>query len=275
MVAMNAMAAWLEPLQRFVQVVGPFIAIGFVMQLAARLWPIRAFKEKPQWRLDWLGFFLQLCYASLYFGMIAPYIATSPALACLRPLHRYLQTCPAIVCFVAYFVAYDFFSYWLHRLQHVPWMWPIHAFHHSSRHLNWLAGTRESPLHEVLTSLASTLAFVVVPAAQPYFWGYFIYSNAHNSFLHSNIRVNSRWFNAIFMTGQHHFVHHAKDLRAGNSNFAFIFTLWDRLFGTWIDPATMPADFELGLDYPIETSRLMLGLPASAQAHAVAAAPKP
>ncbi len=272
---MNA-AVVLARLRELAQLLLPYLAFGFLFELCERFWPIRKRAPAAEWRLDWLGFVLQLAYGTVYVVFVAPIVETSPLLAWLRPLHDYLGTCPAIVCFLVYFVAYDFFSYWLHRLQHHPWIWSLHAFHHSSRRLHWISGARGSLFHECLTTLASTLALLVVPfAGGRYFWGYFLYTNAHNSFIHSNIRVNSRLFNAVFMTGEHHFVHHAKDLRAGNSNFAFIFTFWDRLFGTWVDPRTMPADFELGLDCApgatIDTTRLILGLPAvraSAPAHA-------
>jgi len=70
-----------------------------------------------------------------------------------------------------------------------------------------------------------------------------------------------RFVNLVFVTGESHIVHHARDPKLGGSNFGFLVTWWDRLFGTWVDPATLPADFPLGLGYEIETARLVAGLP--------------
>ena len=239
------------------------VGFGLLVQGAERLWPIRAFKHKAQVGLDWLAFAASIAYGQLYGLALGRYLARLPGASWLHAIHHRLAAWPALVCCLLYFLSYDFFAYWLHRLQHTSRVWPAHAFHHSPRVLNWLSGNRESPINHVLTAVATTLASLLVPVFGPFVWVVFLYGNAHNAFIHSNIRVKSRMFNAVFITGAHHFVHHASDLRVGNSNFAFVFTLWDRVFGTWTDPRTVPANFELGLDRPVSTGRLLLGLPAS------------
>src|SRR5579864_3059643 len=46
----------------------------------------------------------------------------------------------------------DLCMYWGHRLQHrVPFLWRFHAVHHSSEHMDWLAGHREHPLDSIYT----------------------------------------------------------------------------------------------------------------------------
>lgn len=45
----------------------------------------------------------------------------------------------------------DFVGYWLHRLQHGwPVLWRLHAVHHSSTKVDWLAGGRNHPLEGVI-----------------------------------------------------------------------------------------------------------------------------
>jgi sterol desaturase/sphingolipid hydroxylase (fatty acid hydroxylase superfamily) len=243
-----------------------YVAIGILFQRCERYWPIREFETKPERRLDWLAYGLSLFYDGVYGTYIARALIRSPVLAWLHSVHAYLERLPAVIGCLVYFLAFDFFAYWLHRLLHHRWLWSTHAFHHSSRHLNWLAGNRNTLVHHLLSANAGTLALMLAPVAGPFVWMRILYGVAYNSFIHSNIRIKSRILNAIFVTGEQHFVHHAKDVRAGNSNFAFLFSFWDRIFGTWVDPRSMPADFELGLGYAIETRRLMLGLPPAATA---------
>jgi sterol desaturase/sphingolipid hydroxylase (fatty acid hydroxylase superfamily) len=44
-----------------------------------------------------------------------------------------------------------------------------------------------------------------------------------------------RWFEAVMNTPSHHRVHHATNPRYLDRNFAGIFIIWDRLFGTFVD----------------------------------------
>ena len=46
-------------------------------------------------------------------------------------------------------------------------------------------------------------------------------------------------------------------------NLGTTFSLWDRLFGTYVDPAKMPEGYPLGLGEPIEKkkmARMLLGI---------------
>jgi hypothetical protein len=65
----------------------------------------------------------------------------------------------------------------------------------------------------------------------------------------------------VLVTPRLHFVHHSAKAHVANSNYGFIFSVWDRVFGTYTDPATIPLDDPLGLGYEVSGWRLMLGLP--------------
>jgi sterol desaturase/sphingolipid hydroxylase (fatty acid hydroxylase superfamily) len=65
----------------------------------------------------------------------------------------------------------------------------------------------------------------------------------------------------LFVTPAYHRVHHAADIELQNGNFGLILTIWDRMFGTYLDPAQVPANFELGLgDAPPARARLFAGV---------------
>ena len=46
----------------------------------------------------------------------------------------------------------DFVSYWRHRLEHTPWLWPAHAIHHSDTEMSWLTLARFHPVNRLVTS---------------------------------------------------------------------------------------------------------------------------
>jgi hypothetical protein len=65
----------------------------------------------------------------------------------------------------------------------------------------------------------------------------------------------------LLVTPRFHFVHHSAKQHVANSNYGFVFSAWDRIFGTYTDPGTVPRDDPLGLGYEISGWRLVLGLP--------------
>jgi len=48
----------------------------------------------------------------------------------------------------------DFIGYWVHRYTHQGWWWRVHAVHHSSPQLDWLAAARVHPFNDALAALA-------------------------------------------------------------------------------------------------------------------------
>ncbi len=68
------------------------------------------------------------------------------------------------------------------------------------------------------------------------------------SIAHDNLRLRisdavHRWI----VTPPVHRIHHARARQLSDSNFSSITPLWDRLFGTWTDPTTVPPP-QIGTD---------------------------
>ncbi len=53
-------------------------------------------------------------------------------------------------------------------------------------------------------------------------------------------------------------VHHSVARKYSDTNFALIFA-WDRLFGTFTDPVSVPEDTPSGLNYKNTNLRLLFG----------------
>jgi hypothetical protein len=80
-------------------------------------------------------------------------------------------------------------------------------------------------------------------------------------FNHANLSWRLGFLGSLFVTPRYHFVHHGAAARLNGSNFGFLLTIWDRMFGTYVSPAGLPNDFPLGLNYRVGAARMWIGLP--------------
>ncbi|MBS0490521.1 MAG: sterol desaturase family protein [Proteobacteria bacterium] len=144
---------------------------------------------------------------------------------------------------LAVLVIGDLIGYWRHRLQHSPALWPAHAIHHSDRELSWFSLNRMHPVDRLGTALDTVLlAALGFPAwalglngLARHYYGYLIHADVPWTFGKLDLILNSpamhRW-------------HHSRDVHG--KNFATLFSLWDRLFGTYFAPG--PCEGALGVD---------------------------
>jgi sterol desaturase/sphingolipid hydroxylase (fatty acid hydroxylase superfamily) len=75
---------------------------------------------------------------------------------------------------------------------------------------------------------------------------------AFQFFVHTEAVGRLGWLEKVFNTPSHHRVHHARNARYIDRNFAGVLIVWDRLFGTYVeeDPA-VPCEY--GIVKPIRT----------------------
>jgi sterol desaturase/sphingolipid hydroxylase (fatty acid hydroxylase superfamily) len=132
------------------------------------------------------------------------------------------------------FIAIDFAGYWNHRLSHhVNLFWNSHVIHHSSEEFNLACALRQS-----ISNLIGYTAILLLPAALlgvPYqviavlaplhLFGQFWYHTQHIGKL--------GWLEYILVTPSQHRVHHAINKEYIDKNLGQIFSVWDRLFGTF------------------------------------------
>jgi lathosterol oxidase len=127
----------------------------------------------------------------------------------------------------------DFAQYWIHRAFHrVPGLWRFHAVHHSSRALDWLAGSR---LH--LVDVLVTRSLILVPLfalgfARSALYAWLVVIAFHAIFNHVNLKFRLRWLEPVLVTPRFHHWHHAAAEEARDRNFAVHLPWLDRLFGS-------------------------------------------
>ena len=143
-----------------------------------------------------------------------------------------------VVATALWIAATDFFCYWWHRLQHTSaWLWALHEVHHSEEQLNVTSAYRhhwlEAPFKTVAVVAPITYLFVPIPAIAA---SVFLAGLGLTCFAHLNARIGFGPLNWMLLTPQMHRIHHSRQSRHRDRNFAFVLPLWDVLFGTYYHP---------------------------------------
>ena len=138
----------------------------------------------------------------------------------------------------------DLFQYGIHRLFHrVPWLWRFHAVHHSSRELDWLAGSRLHLVDVVLTRAVSFVPLFVMGFSQAAMLGYVVLVSFQAVLIHSNLRFRSRWLRWLVATPEYHHWHHSAEPQAVDRNFAVHLPAIDLVFGSAYLPDRWPREY--------------------------------
>ncbi len=134
------------------------------------------------------------------------------------------------------FVLDDLAYYVFHRAAHrVRWFWASHVIHHSSQHYNLSTALRQTwtgffsltfLFRLPLVFLGFHPAMLLLVGGVNLIYQFWIHTEA--------IGRMPRWFEAVMNTPSHHRVHHGVNPRYLDSNYAGVFIIWDRLFGTFV-----------------------------------------
>jgi len=130
----------------------------------------------------------------------------------------------------------DFILYVWHLLNHeVPFLWRFHRVHHSDLNMDVSTATRFH-IGELIISAVIKIALIYLIGASPL--GVLIFESALvlcAQFHHSSLKV-PKWFETIywvlFVPPSMHRIHHSVIIKERDSNYATIFSLWDRFMGT-------------------------------------------
>lgn len=152
------------------------------------------------------------------------------------------------------FVLDDLRYYWVHRFGHtVRWVWASHVNHHSSQHYNLTTALRQTwtgtftlmmVLRVPLVLIGFHPAMILFSGGLNLIYQFWIHTEA--------VGKTPRWFEAVMNTPSHHRVHHGRNPRYLDANFAGVFIIWDRLFGTFV-PEDDAEKVEYGLVHNLGT----------------------
>jgi sterol desaturase/sphingolipid hydroxylase (fatty acid hydroxylase superfamily) len=240
-----------------------FFLLVVLFDVSERLRPARDVNRLADLRIDLLSFTLAVAInRTLTHGFRAAgqAMVVPPATGWLAVV----QSWPGAVKLVLAMFVVDFTIYWIHRAQHrFDAIWRTHAWHHTIENMYWFAGFRTSFFHSFIYNIPQAgipmLLFHLSPlmTGMGYSVGLFV-----QFWEHTNLKLNIGPLHWLFITPQYHRVHHSAT-RYSRMNLGTTFSLWDRMFGTYVDPATMPDAFPLGLGEPLdkkEMPRMLVGV---------------
>lgn len=231
------------------------LALVFLAALFVPLERLFAIRRAPVlragWRTDVLHFFAThvLQQLTLVLGIGLAVAALDPLVS--TRLQQFVSEQPHAAQLVEALLIVELVGYGMHRAFHrVPWLWRIHAVHHSSEHLDWLAALRVHPLDQALTRAVQFVPLYLLGFGAETFAGLTIVLGLWALFLHANVRVRLGPLERLVASPHFHHWHHA---RAEDCNFSGLFPWVDSLFGTHAPPsAPWPSDY--GCDAPVPTT---------------------
>src|SRR6476660_5265697 len=128
-------------------------------------------------------------------------------------------------------------AYTIHLIQHkVKWMWKFHMIHHADMHVDTTTANRHHPGESVFRAVFAVIAVFVTAAPV---WMIMLYQSVSvvlAQFNHANIKMNpalDKALRLVFVTPNMHRVHHHYLRPETDSNYGNIFSVWDKLFGTY------------------------------------------
>jgi len=137
-------------------------------------------------------------------------------------------------------VAADLSYYWMHRALHNNrFLWCFHVTHHSSDELNLSVAPRKNWLSKL------TYVFFYLPLPLIGYPSLMILLSVsvvsiYQFFIHTQFSKSIPFLQLIFCTPSHHRLHHAVNPQYIDRNYAGIFIIWDRLFGSFVSEQEPP-----------------------------------
>jgi len=147
--------------------------------------------------------------------------------------HRVCDVGSGPLAWVVAVIGWDFAYYWHHRLEHESRIfWASHVNHHSSRFYNLSTALRQPWTPVTMLAFFPPLALVGVPP-----WMIMVAGGLnliYQFWIHTEVIGRMpRWFEAVMNTPSHHRVHHGSNSEYLDKNYAGVFIVWDRVFGTF------------------------------------------
>lgn len=240
-----------------------FFGLVVVFELGERSWPARPVDKFHDLKLDLLSFAFALAVNRMSTHVIRAWVGdVTPA--GLAPLVLYLQNLPSVCKIIIALFIVDFIIYWIHRAQHrFDLLWRTHAWHHSIEQMYWFAGFRTSFLHSFIYNIPQVVIPVTLFKLSPaeagigYSLGLLI-----QFWEHTNLKVNIGPLAWLIISPAYHRIHHSATSHRG-MNLGTTFSIWDRMFGTYVDPKEVADSFPLGLGEQVERKnvpRMLLGV---------------
>jgi sterol desaturase/sphingolipid hydroxylase (fatty acid hydroxylase superfamily) len=250
-----------RPLERMIFLVGGLL-LFWIIEGAIPLLPLRY--KKTKWRHAGTNFVFTVIHLVIHTFLAILIVKLSDW--CLENEFGlvYWTNANVLMTIVIAVLALDFSSWLVHFVMHkTRLLWRFHLIHHSDTAVDVTTGLRHHPGDSLLRGVFFLLLIFISGAPM---YSVMIYQTLlvlSTAFSHANISL-PRWLDrslsVVLVSPNMHKVHHHWKQPFTDSNYGAVFSIWDRLFGTF--KKLDPGEIHYGLDryYPAEKSENVLAL---------------
>lgn len=202
------------------------------------LWP--AYPKQSIFRPEWLtdiGYFLTTHLPIQITSFLVLFPATTLTTYLGVPgIITAVSHLPWIVQFFLAVLVADLTEYGIHRALHTfRFLWRVHSIHHSSKALDWIAGSRAHFVDDLLIR-----GLILIPMMllfpRDILVAYLLFVTVHATWEHCNFGPTIKWLEPFVVLPRFHHWHHTSQKEGIDKNFAVHFPWIDRLFGTYYLP---------------------------------------
>jgi sterol desaturase/sphingolipid hydroxylase (fatty acid hydroxylase superfamily) len=200
-----------------------------------KLWGLR--KEQPVFRPEWQTDFHHFIVNHMLVGFVL--LAVNLLVhklfgwAAQDGIRLWVRELPFPIALFLIILVADLVQYWTHRAYHeVPLLWRLHAVHHSAKHMDWLAGSRQHVLETIITRTGVLAPIFILGFDKPVVDAYIVIVGFQAVFNHANVSARLGPLRYLIVTPNFHHWHHSADDEAIDKNYAAHFAFLDHLFGT-------------------------------------------
>jgi sterol desaturase/sphingolipid hydroxylase (fatty acid hydroxylase superfamily) len=154
-----------------------------------------------------------------------------------------------VVCILFLDLWAGYFVHWIHHK--IVWLWHAHSIHHSDDFVDVTTSFRKHPVESIVGILLNFSGMVILGISDWMLLIYLSLSTINSLFEHANIKLPTRvdhilqWF---IVTPNMHKIHHSIVEADSHSNYGNIFSIWDRIFGSFRNKIDY-SEISYGLNY--------------------------
>lgn len=202
--------------------------------------PLFKFKYK-KWRHAFPNFFFTLTTIVINFGLAFLLLQSSDWVTANDfGIINWIPNLPFWLYIVLGVLLLDFFgAYLAHWVEHrIKPLWMVHLVHHTDHKVDTTTANRHHPLESVIRFVFTLIGVFIIGVPIGIVMLYQSISLVATQFGHANIRLPKKIdkvLSYIIVSPDMHKVHHHYKLPYTDSNFGNIFSIWDRVLGTYME----------------------------------------
>lgn len=250
-----------RPLERMAILVGGLL-LFWIIEGAIPLLPLRYKKNKL--RHAGVNFVFTVIHLAIHTGLAILIIKLSDWCATTQFGLVYWLNAGVFWTIVIGVLALDFSSWLVHLVMHkIRFLWRFHLIHHSDTNVDVTTGLRHHPGDSLLRGLFFLLLIFISGAPM---YSVMIYQTLvvlSTAFTHANIRLPlalDKGLSYFLVSPNMHKVHHHWKQPFTDSNYGAVFSIWDRILGTFMKLDIKEVRYGLDRYYPDEKDEDIMSL---------------